>query len=390
MYIYTEAGGYGTAIPITTTDADGAYTFYSLDVRRYTLNFVASGYRGEWFGGEIEQADAATFAVALGESVTGKDASLLPLDSISGTITAAGLAQQALAGATVSAFGTDGILYGSATTSEGGGYAIAGLQPGSYTVRVTPPRESTFVAQWWHHKGHAGAATVIKLEVDTAVTGTNVALAAGAAVSGRITDTVTGSAIGGAWVYAYAATTTAGISGGSVASAQADANGNYALTGLAAGSYTLQFSGGSAYGSDGYLREWWGNKSSRHGAVVFAVQAGKTSTAVDAALVPTASINGVVYAAGARNVGLNLATVSAVDADGHVVRSAATNGSGEYRLTGLEPGKYSLRFTAPAGTTFTTAWWTDAAKPGGHGVVRVTAGEVVNGKSVELATASDD
>ncbi|MGY4859432.1 MSCRAMM family protein [Cryobacterium sp. AP23] len=385
VYIYTEAGGYGTAIPITTTDADGNYTFYSLDVRSYTLNFVSSDYRSEWLGGAADQSDATTFPVALGEAVAGIDASLLPNHSISGTATFAGSSVESLAGTTVSAYAPNGSLRGSATTSPDGGYTIADLIPGSYTVRFTPPVGSAFVGQWWHDQTHPSTAAPVKLAVDTAVTGKNVALAAAATVTGRITASTTGAAIPGAWVYAYATDRSGDLVGGSIAAASTNANGDYTLSGLAAGTYTLQFSGGSANGSDAYLREWQGN-TTRPNAESFTLTAGQTVANTDAALTPTASISGTVFAAGARNVGLNAATVSAVAANGGVAATATTNGSGDYTLTGLKPGRYTLRFAAPDGTSFGSTWWHDSASNKSAGVIRVTAGEVVTGKTAELAT----
>lgn len=385
VYIYTEAGGYGTAIPITTTDANGGYTFYSLDVRSYTLNFVASNHRSEWLGGTAEQADADTFPVALGEAVTGIDASLLPVHSISGTATFAGSAGESLAGTTVSAYAPNGSLRGTTVTSPDGGYTITDLIPGSYTLRFTPPAGSTFVAQWWHDKTHPNSAAPVKLAVDTAVTGKNVALAAQATVTGRISASTSGAGIPGAWVYAYATDGSGDLAGGSIAAASTNANGDYTLSGLAAGHYTLQFSGGSANGPASYLREWSGNKT-RPNAETFTLTAGQTFAGADAALTPTATITGTVYAAGARNVGLNAAIVSAITADGGVATTATTDSSGDYTLTGLKPGKYTLRFTAPTGTSFGTTWWHDTGSNKTAGVIRVTAGEVVTGKTAELAT----
>jgi protocatechuate 3,4-dioxygenase beta subunit len=390
VYIYTSTGKYGTAIPITSTDADGNYTFHSLDVRSYTLNFIASGYRAEWWGGAAEQDDADTFPVALGEAVTDKNATMLPLNSISGTVTA-GSPAEGLDGATVSAFDADGIVQGTATTTNGG-YAIADLEPGAYSLRFAPPAQSELVAEWWRDQTHPNTAATVQLKADTAVTGKNAALAAGAEISGRVTDDATGAAISGAWVYAYVstATTESGRFGGSIASARTNARGDYSFTGLTAGRYTLQFSGGSGHGSAGYLREWWGNKPSRSGATAFALKAGNSMTEADAALVPTASITGTVFAADARNVGLNRATVSAVDTDGQVTRTATTNGMGEYTLTGLKPGRYLLRFDGPAGTSFASTWLYDSAKPTTREVIRVSAGQVVTGKTAELATAKTD
>jgi protocatechuate 3,4-dioxygenase beta subunit len=388
VYIYTASGAYGSAIPVTSTDADGNYVFYSLDVRSYTLEFTGTGFRTEWWGGEVAQDDAATFQVAHGEAVTGKDLALLPLDSISGTVTVAETPAVALADATVTAFGADGRPHGSTTTNTVGGYTLTGLTPGSYTLRFTPPAGSTAVAQWWHTTAKPTTAATVTLAADAAVTGKNAALAPGATISGRITDAKTGAVIAGAWVYAYVSGSGSGVSGGSIASARTDARGDYAFTGLAAGRYTLQFSGGSANGRAGYLREWWVNKGTRAKAVTFAVKAGATVADTDAALAPTATITGSVYAAGARNVGLNKATVSAMGTDGRLVRSTTTTSSGEYTLTGLPAGSYTLRFSAPAGTTFTAEWWhDDDATSGEATVIRVTAGQTVTGKTAELSVA---
>ncbi|WEO77973.1 carboxypeptidase regulatory-like domain-containing protein [Cryobacterium sp. SO2] len=387
VYIYTPSGAYGSAIPVSSTDADGNYTFYSLDVRSYTLEFTSTGYRTEWWGGQASQDAADTFDVAAGESVTDKDATLLPVDSISGTVSA-GSPAEPLAGATVSAFDADGTLQATATVTSDGSYTLGGLAPGAFTLRFTPPAGSTVVAQWWHDKAHPSTAAVIRLTADTPVTGKNVTLAAGATVTGRVSDTATGGGIAGAWVYAYVASVQNGVSGGSIASARTNARGDYTLTGLAAGGYSLQFSGGSANGSAGYLREWWVNKTSRSAAIAFTLTAGKTIDGADAALVPTASISGTVYAAGARNVGLNAATVAAIGADGRLSRSTTTNSSGEYTLTGLPAGAYTLRFSAPPGTTFVAEWWHDDAQPTTATVIRVTAGQNVTGKTAELAAAA--
>jgi YD repeat-containing protein len=135
---------------------------------------------------------------------------------ISGTITKAS-DSTALQGATVQAVLT-GVIKGTATTAANGTYSIPNLDPGTYDVRVLATGYSSEVRSTT--LANNSSATV------------DVAMSHPGSISGQVTA-------GGATPLPGAAVTMF-LNGIQKGSGNTDASGNYSLTGLHPGSYTLQ------------------------------------------------------------------------------------------------------------------------------------------------------
>ena len=114
-----------------------------------------------------------------------------------------------------------------------------------------------------------------------------------------------------------------------------DANGAYSFTGLAAGSYQVQFD------APGY------NLLPPASAVVVA---GEPTSGVDASLYQPASVSGRVFADGDNNgiranteAGLAGIAVTLLDSAGNPTGTTTTDSNGAYSFTGLVPGSYQVQ-----------------------------------------------
>ena len=193
---YSGTGPAGPVSGTATTDGTGHYSVAGLAVTSYSMTAQATGY----------QSQSATATVGGGSTTTQNFALTGQATRLSGTVTDASTTGP-IAGATVSA-GT-----GSAVSDANGTYTIAGLAPGTYTATATA-------------SGYASSSASVTLTAGTTTT-QNFALTGQATrLSGTVTDASTTRPIAGA-------TVTAGT-----ASAVTDANGTYTIAGLAPGTYT--------------------------------------------------------------------------------------------------------------------------------------------------------
>ncbi|HEY1644508.1 MAG TPA: carboxypeptidase-like regulatory domain-containing protein [Streptosporangiaceae bacterium] len=73
-------------------------------------------------------------------------------------------------------------------------------------------------------------------------------------------------------------------------------------------------------------------------------------------------------------------------AAGRAAGFTATTAGGSYRVTGLAPGRYTVRFSSGCGASgYATQWWPDAATAGAAAVITVPSGAVTTGIGAALA-----
>ena len=137
-----------------------------------------------------------------------------------------------------------------AYTDSSGNYTISGLTPGNYRVYFDNNGMDYF-PEWYDDQGSYAAADTVVVVTSTTTADINAQLAPAGRISGQVTNAAYAS-IEGIWVVAY---TTAGDD---LVQSLTDASGNYALTGLPAGSYKVVFDAASEYLP--YLSGWHNNK----------------------------------------------------------------------------------------------------------------------------------
>ena len=159
------------------------------------------------------------------------------------------------------------------------------------------------------------------------------ALAATGTISGTVTNASTSAAISGENVTVFDS------SDNFMASAITDSSGNYTVSGLAAGTYEVEFSGGN------YITQFYNGKASLSSADPVSVTEGSTSSGINAALQPGGQITGRVTDA-LSSAAIQNVLVGVFDSSGSFVNSACTASDGTYTVSGLATGSYHVGFDA--------------------------------------------
>ncbi|MFW5471882.1 beta strand repeat-containing protein [Knoellia sp. CPCC 206450] len=359
------------AISRETTTVAGAYSFTKLPATSdWTVCFGganatggatdATGYAASCHAentatgtpGHIDLPSAATKTI---------NRALKAGAAMSGTVTNSAATPAGIAGISVSADESassySSIFQDNAVTSTSGAWLIKGLRPGTYGVcfdsfsaNFTATSGTGWLDECWNDQHGFGVPTPVVVTAGTTKTGVNAALAAGGAVTGKVTDTTTGLPLAGVSVQ---------ISGPSFGFATTSATGTWTVRGLETGTYEVCFddfgnvTGGAA---NGYLGECWNDQPQGSGTEV-AVTAGATKTGINAGLLAGGRITGKVTspaAAAIANVGVDL-----YEADGGYVTSGRTAADGTYALKGIVAGTgYKVCF-APNDDVWSGECWND-------------------------------
>ncbi|MCY7359139.1 MAG: carboxypeptidase regulatory-like domain-containing protein, partial [Rudanella sp.] len=154
-----------------------------------------------------------------------------------------------------------------------------------------------------------------------------------------------------------------------IGSATTNTSGFYSFTGLQPGQYYVVF---TAPAGTTFTTGLQGNPATdsnvssvtgQAGATgIVSLSAGENNPTIDAGLIPLkASLGNYVWLDSNSNgqqdateTGVANVTVT-LFSNGSAIASQTTSGSGTYLFTNLDPGQYSVVFTAPGGFTFTTA-----------------------------------
>ncbi|MBC7590211.1 MAG: carboxypeptidase regulatory-like domain-containing protein, partial [Salinibacterium sp.] len=362
---FQMVGGYGFA----TTSLDGTYSITGLTPGTYSLQFTAND------GGLNYVSKSISVTVSIGQSLAAQDVSLDQGATISGSVTSAGSPPVSLANISVSAFSVDlqGMGgYGYATTDSNGSYTLSGLAPGAYSVQFT---------------GNASGLNFVSRSISATVSaaqslsGQDVTLEPGATVAGRVSSAASPStSLAGVYVSAYATTTdTEGVRG--YGSATTDSNGDYTITGLPAGTYTIDFYPGA--GGLNYARQ----------STTIPVSSQQSVVGQDVSLEAGATISGTVKSTGSPIKTLANISVSAFgDQSGSGFGSAMTDANGSYTITGLAAGAYSVQFadysSAPV-EAYARQWWRSSVTNSSATPVTVFAGEERLGIDAGLAEGAN-
>ncbi len=334
----------------------GRYVLHSLFPGRYTVQFsIGCGNKGnyapQWWRLAASAAHATPIRIKGAKIVTKIDAALDPGAAISGTIRAVNSAGQPLAGICVEATDREGDEFADADSAKNGRYRLDGLAGGRYLIRFDP---SCFGQSSSNYLSQQRRVTVRQAQ---RLTGFNAYLRPGAGLSGVVTNS-RGRKVGGACV-----SITSGPGSGF---AVTDIDGSYSITGLPAGSYTVQFTGGC--GNTGSLAPQYYNGEANSGSAdPITLAAGTITPGIDATMQPGATITGVVTdPAGHRlsNICVGVADQSQLTF-GAFTAIAGSTGKGSYRAENLAPGLYQVDFGCDSSSKYASHWY--RASPGASG-----------------------
>ncbi|MBK1986128.1 carboxypeptidase regulatory-like domain-containing protein [Sphaerospermopsis aphanizomenoides BCCUSP55] len=382
----------GIEIASTTTDADGKYSFTNLiPGTGYQVQFVTpAGYTQtspvDAGGNDAIDSDGTLTGVvtlAPGENNPTLDAGFYNLASLGDYVFADNntngiqdAGDTALAGVTVELV-KNGVTVATTTTNTSGGYLFENLIPGDYQVQFTAPTGYVFTtadAGGDDSKDSDANATGLTQTVTLTSGELNSTLDAGLVALASLGDFVfedrnaNGIQDAGEAGIANATVRLLDTNGNIIATTTTDSNGLYSFNNLLPGDYKVQFVQPNDFNSVSPTNAGSNDAVDSDADVnlttgVINLSPGENDTTVDAGFYNTAALGDFVFVDANNNgiqdageAGLSGVKVELINpADGSVITSITTDANGGYNFSGLTPGDYQVRFTAPTGYSFSTA-----------------------------------
>ncbi len=350
VYAYTSSN---SQVGSATTDATGVYTIGGLGTGTFYLRTANGlGYLDELYNNNPCPNGTCTYNTGQGVNVTagltttGIHFGLVVGARITGRVVAdAGGA--GLGGVSVRIHNGTNQQIGSATTAADGTYTVGGLPGGTFYARTI--NSAGYIDELYNGflcpNGACTFNTGTGIVVASGGTTANVdfGLATGGSLGGTVTDQSTGLPLVGVTVRVY------NSSNSQMGTANTNASGAYAVTGLPTGTHYARTSNGLGYVDELYNNLPCPNQScTTNTGTGIGVTAGSPTTGINFALDAGARITGTVTDA---NGGAPLAnvTVRVYNTSGTQVGQTNTNGAGAYTVSGLPGGSFFARTQNSAG-----------------------------------------
>ena len=363
---WTEAG---TAALSGITDSSGAYRIDGVPVGVYLVFFdgYEFGLVGEYYDDAAYYDDADPVTITAGGTRSGIDATLGRSGSIGGTVTGPGGAPAA--GVLVSGSDSRGATE-TAYTEDDGTYVLSGLRPGTYTVYFDGSGAG-LISEYYDDVAHQLSAVPVTVVAGARTGGIDASLAAGGSISGTVTGPL--GPVVGVFVRAW--------QGQRSYEATTDADGDYAIRGLPAGDYTVEFDAADL----GLVREYYDDVLDADDATPVAVTPGVDRGGIDAVLVRGGVITGTVTGPGGTPV--HGAWVTALGELHGATPMGTTDADGHYDLIGLPADSYRVHFSG-AEVGLVSEYYDDVLDPTTAALVVVDQGQVVAGIDARLAVGA--
>ncbi len=381
----------GTVLVTTTTAADGSYSFTGVSPGTYSVRFGTTGtYEltgqdqtgNDLFDSDADPSTGETdqFAVVSGQTETSIDAGLVAPASLGDRIWfdvdgdgVQGPGEPGVPGLTVELLDSGGSDLATATTGADGSYSFTDLAPGDYSIQVVGAG-LVFAGQ------NVGADDAIDSDVDvtgrsdtaTLISGqSNFSVDAGilpSSIADRVFVDSNGNGLQDGGEPGLAGVTVELLTdvGTVIGTTTSAVDGSYLFGLLLPGDYEVRFTAPAGYvftaqnvGGDDTID----SDASAAGVTATITVPGNTSlTTVDAGLYQLGSIGDFVWddldADGVQNAGepgISAVDVELRDGSGAVVGTTTSAADGSYSFTDLDPGDYTVTFTAPGGAAPTAA-----------------------------------
>jgi hypothetical protein len=343
--VSAEPMGGGYSYGEATTGASGEYTITDLSAGSYDV-YVSDCYgssRNDAPGYYESNGSKAAVELTAGQAATGIDVQLGAATSISGHVYGGAGASTPLSDACVEVSDADSSYQddvGYATTESDGAYTVDHLTPGAgYKVQFSPCSSGTAYAdEFYDEEGSFADAATVTPTVANPSTGIDGHLPSGASISGTVTD-ASGDPITTADVCVYASP----YGGNRYGNTTTNASGEYTITGLAAGSYYLEFADcGSSARND--VTQYYGGAPDENDSTLVVLSTGGAKTGVNAELAAGTSISGHAYAGSGTGtpvanqcVYVEARSPSGTADDYYYSYYGETNSSGEYTIHHVAP-----------------------------------------------------
>ncbi|WP_162242339.1 carboxypeptidase regulatory-like domain-containing protein [Arthrobacter sp. Leaf337] len=356
--------------------SDGKYRMEGLAAGSYKIVFSGynSGAETQWYNNAATQETATAVTVTVGQNLTGINATLVKGASISGKVTVP-------AGVDITTMQVNASLAAyeyspstSVSVNADGTYRLAGLAAGSYKLKFSG-YNSGAIEQWYNNSATFSGAETLVLAKGQDLSGINATLVKGSSISGKVTAPA-GTDMTNMRVAAYTTDAEYNESG----STQVAQDGTYRLSGLAAGSYKLQFSG---YQS-GALTQWYNNAASFSTANAVDIAAGQDLTGINATLVKGATISGKVTASAGVNLGsVSINVVPTDPQSGFFSSYTRLAPDGSYKVVGLPAGSYKIEFVGSNAGAL-PQWYNNADSLEAANALTLTTGQDLTGIDAAL------
>lgn len=357
------------------TTAGGEYAIGHLQAGQYTIRFSAEGqgYLPQFYDGRSSASEANAVTATAGETTSGIDAALATGGGIAGTVTEA-RGESPVQGVEVCATPLGAKPWqGTCTHTEaGGGYSIRPLTSGEYTVVFHGTGD--LLTQYYKLHGGAGEAEAVRVADGTVAEGIDAKLARGGAISGRVTDAISGKPL----AEVEACAQPSGSGGEGRVCAGTDAAGEYTIEGLATGSYLVSYQPWQK----NYFYSYYGGAGGESEAQAVAVVAESTVSGIDVGLQPGAEISGLVTERGTGNpvAGAEVCARS-LGLFGFGRECSQSGSDGRYSIARLQAGVYDVSFSD---TGYAPQYYKEAVGSQGAEPVSTISGEDTPGIDAAL------